>query len=231
MNGSTGEQQFLIMTLILSENQCQKIDRIFKEKDVHGGIKILGKGTVKSAALKLFGIKSQKQIIMSFLVEKEKEEKLLDFFVNELHLNRHGHGIVYTTAAVTADRIVNSQQGTLNIMQEREAESMYKKLTVIVNRGMAEDVMDIARKAGATGGTILRGRGTASEMAVKLLGMEIEPEKELVMILLPSDLTEKVVNTLYNELKLDIPGNGVLFVESVLSVHGLFDSASDKNTH
>ena len=96
---------------------------------------------------------------------------------------------------------------------------------------MAEDVMDIARKAGATGGTILRGRGTASEIAVKLLGMEIEPEKELVMILLPSDLTEKVVNTLYNELKLDIPGNGVLFVESVLSVHGLFDSASDKNTH
>ena len=30
---------------------------------------------------------------------------------------------------------------------------MYKKLTVIVNRGMAEDVMEIARKSGVTGGT------------------------------------------------------------------------------
>jgi hypothetical protein len=32
-----------------------------------------------------------------------------------------------------------------------EDESMFKKLTVIVDRGMAEDVMDIARKAGVSG--------------------------------------------------------------------------------
>jgi nitrogen regulatory protein PII len=98
---------------------------------------------------------------------------------------------------------------------------MYKKLTVIVNRGMAEDVMEIARKSGVTGGTILHGRGAGSDFAAKFLGMEIEPEKELVIILMQGDLIDKVVSDLYAELKMDVPGNGILFVEPVLDVRGI----------
>ena len=56
------------------------------------------------------------------------------------------------------------------------------------------------------------------EFTVKLLGMEIEPEKELVMILMPSDLIDKVVDDLFQELQLDIPGNGILFVEPIMEV-------------
>lgn len=228
MNSGAKDKPFLIMTLILSENQCNKIERIVKEKDIHGGMMIIGRGTVRSAALNLFGIKSQKMFVMSFLIDKDREEQILDYLVKELHLNQPGHGIVYTTSAMRAEQIIGDEQSARNIMHQTEAESMFKKLTVIVNRGMAEDVMDIARKAGVTGGTILHGRGTASECHAKLLGMEIEPEKEMVMILIPSELTEKVVNKLYEELQLDKPGNGVLFVEPVLTVHGLFDSAPAK---
>jgi len=101
---------------------------------------------------------------------------------------------------------------------------MYKKLTVVVNRGLAEDVMDIALKSGVKGGTVLHGRGTGSEFTAKLLGMEIEPEKELVVILMPSELIEKVVNDLFVGLQLDNPGNGVLFVEPIVEVRGLFDT-------
>jgi nitrogen regulatory protein PII len=112
-----------------------------------------------------------------------------------------------------------------------EGESMFKKLTVVVNRGMAEDVMDIARKSGVNGGTIIHGRGTGSEFTTKFFGMDIEPEKELVMILMPSDLIGKVVNDLFQELQLGIPGNGILFVEPIEEVRGLFDShLNNKNT-
>lgn len=106
---------------------------------------------------------------------------------------------------------------------------MYKKLTVVVNRGMAEDVMDIARKSGVRGGTIMHGRGTGSEFTAKIFGMEIEPERELVIILMPSDLVEKVVDNLYRELQLEEPGNGILFVEPVAEVRGLFDPSRNGN--
>ena len=224
MKELTIEHPFLIMTLILSEHQCQKFVRIAREKDIRGGIVVLGKGTVKSATLNLLGIKSQKKEVVNILLEKEKANEVLDFFTKELQLHEPGHGIAYTTPVIIAGQIINNKQGTWNTMQSMEGESMFKKLTVVVNRGMAEDVMDIARKSGIKGGTIMHGRGTGSEFTAKLFGMEIEPEKELVMILMPSDLIDKVVNDLFRELQLDIPGNGILFVESIVEVRGLFDS-------
>ena len=190
MNEPAMEHLYQIMTLILSENQCHKFVRIAKDKGIRSGIIILGRGTVKNATLNLLGIKSEKKEIVSILLENEKAKELLDHFTKELLLNEPGHGIAYTTPVITADRITSGQQGTLDTMQGMEDESMFKKLTEVVYRGMAEEVMDIARKSGVTGGTIMHGRGTGSEFTTKLLGMEIEPEKELVMILMPNDLID-----------------------------------------
>lgn len=225
------DNKYLIMTLILSEHQCHKLERIAKEKGIHGGMALLGKGTVSSTTLNLLGIKSQKREIVNFLVEKEEAEELLDYFTKELQLNEPGHGIAYTTNAIIADQILNKKQDSSNTVQVVEGkENMFKKLTVIVNRGMSDIVMDIARKSGVKGGTIIHGRGTGSEFTEKLLGIQIVPEKELVIILMPDELVDKVVNDLYHELQLDVPGNGILFVEPVVEVRGLSDShQSNKN--
>ena len=98
---------------------------------------------------------------------------------------------------------------------------MFKKITVIVNRGMADDVMDIARESGARGGTILHGKGTGTKNAAKLFGMEVEPEKELVLIIVPTEIEEKVVKNLYNNLEMQNSGNGILFVEDITDVRGI----------
>lgn len=214
----------LILTLILDEHQSQRFIRIAKDKGIRDGIIVLGRGTVASAVLNLLGIKSQKKEIISILLEREQSEEALDFFTRELQLDKPGHGIAYTSPVTVASQIADKVQDTLSATQGVEGESMFKKLTVVVNRGMAEDVMEIARRSGVRGGTIMHGRGTGLESTIKLFGMEIEPEKELVMILMPSNLVDKVVSDLSSELKMDLPGNGILFVESVVDVRGLFES-------
>lgn len=227
MNALNSDQTFSILTLILNENQCHRTVHILKEENVNVEMVNIGMGTVKSAALKLFGIKSQKKIVINCLVEKSEVNRILNLLIKELQLNHLGHGLVYTTDALTTNHIINCKKEALDVTQNTEADNMYKKLTVIVNRGIAEDVMDIARKAGVTGGTILHGRGTTSELAVTLMGMEIEPEKELVMMLMPSELVDTVVKNIYAELQFDLPGKGIMFVEPVSNVHGLFDSESE----
>ena len=107
---------------------------------------------------------------------------------------------------------------------------MFKKLTVIVDRGMADDVMDIARKAGVRGGTILHGRGVGAEIATNLFGVEIDPEKELVIILMPDHLIDPVVQALSRELQLDDPGKGILFVEPVLATMGLVEMKQNRRS-
>jgi len=218
-----GGRALLIVTLILNEQQCHRFDRLAKAKDIRSGIIVYGRGTVKSATLNLFGIKSQKREIVNFLIEEDRAKETLDYFARELRLNEPGHGIAFASRVVSLTQVMRNPD-TLSTVQAMEGESMYKKLTVVVNRGMAETVMEIARKSGVKGGTVIHGRGTGSDVTAKLLGMEIQPEKELVMILMPGDLVEKVVNDLFHELKMDAPGNGILFVEPVSEVRGLVDA-------
>ncbi|MGI6173481.1 MAG: P-II family nitrogen regulator [Christensenellales bacterium] len=223
----TPNKPLAIMTLILDERQCHKCAKIVKELGIRGGITIIGKGTVNGAILELLGIRSQKKEIINYLLSTDHAEELIHHFTEQLGLAEQGKGIIYLTPVVLASLTVDGKQVIVKAEENEGEKTMFKKMTVIVDRGMAEDVMDIARKAGVRGGTIMNGRGTGAEYTAKLFGIEIEPEKELVMILMPSGLVDKVVDDLYRELKLEDPGNGILFVEPVLRVRGLLDMEED----
>ncbi len=212
------------MTLILNEYQCNEFNQIARKKNIRGGVILNGRGTVNNAILNLLGIKSQKRIVINVPIEKSRAAEVLEHITEELQLHKPGHGIIYTTPIMIADQIIHDKQGDFNTVSGMEGDSMFIKLTVVVDRGMSDDVMDIARKAGVRGGTVLRGRGTGAEFVEVLFGNEIEPEKELVTILLPRELKDKVVNDLYSELRLDLPGNGILYVEPISEVRGLFET-------
>lgn len=96
----------------------------------------------------------------------------------------------------------------------------------IVNSGYSESVMDAAKKLGARGGTVINARGTANKDAETFFGITIEPEKEIVMILVPASIKDDVLHALYKEAGLDTRGQGIAFTMPVDSVVGL--SEEDK---
>lgn len=98
----------------------------------------------------------------------------------------------------------------------------------IVNAGFSDAVMDAAKEAGATGGTIINARGTANKEAEKLFKINIQPEKELVMILIPADLRAAVLHALYNKVGLNTPGQGIAFCMPVDNVIGIVTKSEDK---
>ena len=91
----------------------------------------------------------------------------------------------------------------------------------IVNSGFTDDVMDAARAFGARGGTVIRARGTASPEAEKLFNIAIQPEKEIVMILVESKLKNDILHALYKAVGLNTPGQGIAFTMPVDNVVGL----------
>lgn len=70
---------------------------------------------------------------------------------------------------------------------------MKEMILVICNNGSADDVMEVAKTKGARGGTILHGRGSASKDAVSFLGLTIQPEKELVMIIVDNEARNPIM--------------------------------------
>ncbi len=53
--------------------------------------------------------------------------------------------------------------------------------------------------------------------------MAIEPEREMVMILAEVDKVERIVNSITINLDLNVPGNGILYVQPIEQVIGLFE--------
>ena len=88
-------------------------------------------------------------------------------------------------------------------------------ITVIVNKGYADDVMFAARKAGATGGTVINARGTAREDDVKFFGMHIVPEKEMLMIVTEHEKKAAVIEAIRTLPCLEQTGSGITFSAGV----------------
>ena len=97
----------------------------------------------------------------------------------------------------------------------------HEAIFCIVNSGYSEAVMDAAKKLGARGGTVINARGTAGKEAETFFHITVQPEKEIVMILVPKEIKDAVLHALYNEVGLDTAGQGIAFSVPVDSVVGL----------
>lgn len=78
-----------------------------------------------------------------------------------------------------------------------------------------------AKEAGAEGATIVRGRGTGVHESSKFLGVPIEPEKDLLLVLIPAEATDAVMDAIVRAGQLDQPGQGIAFVIDVPRVEGI----------
>ena len=97
----------------------------------------------------------------------------------------------------------------------------HEVIFAIVNAGFAEEAMDIARKQGARGGTILNARGVAREKEAAFFGITIHADKEILMLVVEKDIRDKILNALYQEMGMDKKAQGIAFSLPVSDAAGL----------
>lgn len=101
-------------------------------------------------------------------------------------------------------------------------------IIAIVNKGNTDLVMEAARKAGARGGTIVVARGTGNEEIAKFYGIALQPEKEMVLIVVPLKIKDDVMNKIYEESGITTPGQGIVFSLPIIEALGL-ENNENKN--
>ncbi|HEY8395384.1 MAG TPA: P-II family nitrogen regulator [Bacilli bacterium] len=74
--------------------------------------------------------------------------------------------------------------------------SEYRVIIAISNHGYSEEIMETAKKAGAKGGTVLRGRSSAIHEETKFFGITIHPEKDVLMIVSPLADMENIMSAI-----------------------------------
>lgn len=99
--------------------------------------------------------------------------------------------------------------------------SEYEMILCVVNTGFSETVMDAAKEEGARGGTVIHARGTANKEAERFFGITVEPDKEIVMILVPAAIKDNVLHAIYRSAGLKTEGQGIAFSIPVDEAVGL----------
>ena len=97
----------------------------------------------------------------------------------------------------------------------------YEMILCVVNAGFSDDVMDAAREAGARGGTVIHARGTANKEAESFFHITIQPDKDVVMMIVPADIKDKVLHAIYQSAGLKSEGQGIAFSLAVDQAVGL----------
>ena len=103
----------------------------------------------------------------------------------------------------------------------------YEMILCIVNTGFSDTVMDAAKEVGARGGTVINARGTANKEAEKIFNIAIQPEKEIVLILVPAKIKDDVLYAIYKLAGLKSAGKGIAFSLPVNQTVGMAKTAEN----
>ena len=105
----------------------------------------------------------------------------------------------------------------------------YEMILCVVNAGFSDDVMDAAREAGARGGTVIHARGTANKEAESFFHITIQPDKDVVMLLVPASIKDSVLHAIYQSAGLKSEGQGIAFSLPVNKAVGLTSNTIPKS--
>ena len=94
-------------------------------------------------------------------------------------------------------------------------------IVTIVNKGTSETIIKATKSAGAEGGTIIPGRGTGIREKKMLWGIPIEPEKDIILTIVPQEKTQAILAAIMEQGNLNKPGAGIAFVLELKSVAGI----------
>lgn len=221
MQNSPFNREFNLICVIVNFGLGSDVLKFSKQHGVSGGTIFLGKGTIKNAFLELLDLSESRKEIVLMATDATMEDTLLIELNKKYKFSKPNHGIAFTTSIINI--LGKSGCGCKANYEGRGVEdSMYNLIMAIVERGKAEAAIEAARAAGSKGGTIIHARGSSIHETSKVFSMEIEPEKEIVLIISENNLTDKIAEAIKDHLHMDEPGNGIIFIQPINKILGLY---------
>lgn len=183
----------------------------------HGATVVYGRGTMANKFLCALGMDYLRKEVLLIIGHEKDSGKLHAEMTRAVRLDKPAQGIMISLPLYRVIGLHNLP----NIEMKGDTPLDYELITVIVDNGRGEEVSHAASDAGARGATILHGRGTGSEKVEKFFSLEIEPEKELVLIVAPSQQAESIIQGIRGVMDFDSPNSGILFSLDAHTVTGL----------
>lgn len=211
-----------LVHVIVNKGKASKVLSLAKKHGARVGTIFLCHGTVSNKILNFLSIFERDKEMLTLILNREEVNNLIPILIEKFNFNKPNTGIIFTTR-INQIQAFNREY---NVDNEGVNNPMYKLITTIVEKGKGEDVVESANNAGARGATILNARGADSEEIMKLFNMEIEPEKEVVMMIVKEDKYQNIVNAINSDMEINKIGAGIIFVQDIAHAYGLHEDTN-----
>ena len=170
---------------------------------------------------------------------RRRAARLMRRMVTEMGINISGTGIALSLPVGSIGgqsslnyfmRPQNDENGEVDQMEEKRAYP-FDLILAIAQQGYAETVMDMARKAGAGGGTVVHAKGLGEEYAEKFLGLSIAAEKEMILIVTRHEQKDAIMRAIMDGAGAHSQAHTVLFslpVEDVVGLRSIMKEAEEE---
>ena len=217
---------------VVNPGAMDRVCEIAAVLDLPQTVTLLGHGTAVQSMLDLLGIESTEKRVIMTVANPEKTRKFIKEMRRQVYIGIPGHGIIMAVpiksvgGGKTLAYLNNGEQQSARYTPELS--DRYELIVIVANEGRTDQVMNAARAAGATGGTVLHGKGTGSQNK-KFYNVSIAAEKEVILMVAPSDRKAAIMQSVLHHAGPDSDAGAVLFSLPVSEVagFGLLDEAAE----
>ena len=217
---------------VVNPGAMDRVCEIAAALDLPQTVTLLGHGTAVQSMLDLLGIESTEKRVIMTVANPEKTRKFIKEMRRQVYIGIPGHGIIMAVpiksvgGGKTLAYLNNGEQQSARYTPELS--DRYELIVIVANEGRTDQVMNAARAAGATGGTVLHGKGTGSQNK-QFYTVSIAAEKEVILMVAPSDRKAAIMQSVLHHAGPDSDAGAVLFSLPVSEVagFGLMDEAAE----
>ncbi len=194
----------------------------------HGETKVLYsfcEGTANEKTLSYLGLANTERVMFESIIRDEDLTEIIKDFYLELDIGAFGSGLVILVPidGVGGMSSLKYFVGEKSVEKENEQMAQESKNVLIItvaDKGNTDLIMDAAREAGASGGTVVKAKGTGAEIA-KFFGVSISEEKEMVYIVSKREDRDNIMHAIMEKAGANTDAHGVVFSLPVDKVVGI----------
>lgn len=208
---------------VVNPGAMDRVCEIAAALDLPQTVTLLGHGTAVQSMLDLLGIESTEKRVIMTVANPEKTRKFIKEMRRQVYIGIPGHGIIMAVpiksvgGGKTLAYLNNGEQQPARYTPELS--NRYELIVIVANEGRTDQVMNAARAAGATGGTVLHGKGTGSQNK-KFYNVSIAAEKEVILMVAQNDRKAVIMQSVLHHAGPDSKAGAILFSLPVSEVAG-----------
>lgn len=206
----------MMLLSIVERDKGKKLIKELESINIKVNFQCVGMGTAPTEIMDIFGIGTKdKDIVISLASENTVKDMMANFGTTFVSHSKYG-GLMIVLKVSAANRILteilffnndkNSEKGNGSMKNEHHNNLIF----ISVNEGYSDDVMQVARKAGATGGTVIKGRLANIEPIADIAKNEIDGDREILCILAPSKTSAQIMEDINKDFGINSEANGII---------------------